>query len=208
MTQWVFAKLDPAAVRRDPNESQLFKDDQAGENEYAGTDALVREILQNAMDAGTKDGAVRVRLALHADSEGPDSARKASYFRRLESALSSRQVGFNSKGHPELSGGFMVVEDFGTRGLGGNPLLSNAPDPDSKVKEDFFWFWRNIGLSGKTGDDLGRWGLGKTVYRAASRVGCMFGLTSFAGSTTCWKSLPSEQVNPVGRTHRETASLQ
>ena len=56
----------------------------------------------------------------------------------------------------------MVVEDFGARGLGGNPLLSNAPDPDSKVKEDFFWFWRNIGLSGKTGDDLGRWGLGKT----------------------------------------------
>ncbi len=29
----------------------------------------------------------------------------------------------------------------------------------------------------KDGDDLGRWGLGKTVYRAASRVGCMFGLT-------------------------------
>lgn len=185
MPQWVFAKLDPAAVRRDPNESQLFKDDQAGENEYAGTDALVREILQNAMDAGTKDGPVRVRLALHADSEGPDSARKASYFRRLESPLSSRQVGFNSKGHPELSGGFMVVEDFGTRGLGGNPLLSNAPDPDSKVKEDFFWFWRNIGLSGKTGDDLGRWGLGKTVYRAASRVGCMFGLTVRKSDQRC-----------------------
>ncbi len=31
MTKWVFAELDPAAVRRDPNETQLFKDDQAGE---------------------------------------------------------------------------------------------------------------------------------------------------------------------------------
>ena len=185
MPQWVFAKLDPAAVRRDPNESQLFKDDQAGENEYAGTDALVREILQNAMDAGTRDEPVRVRLAIHSESEGPSAARKASYFRRLESPLSSRQVGFNSKGHPELSGGFMVIEDFGTRGLGGDPLRSNAPDPDSGVKEDFFWFWRNIGLSGKTGDDLGRWGLGKTVYRAASRVGCMFGLTVRQSDRRC-----------------------
>jgi len=34
MLQWVFAKLDPAAVRRDPNESQLFEDDQAGEIGY------------------------------------------------------------------------------------------------------------------------------------------------------------------------------
>ena len=25
MTKWVFARLDPAAVRRDPNETQLFK---------------------------------------------------------------------------------------------------------------------------------------------------------------------------------------
>ena len=47
----------------------------------------------------------------------------------------------------------------------------------SKDRQDFFWFWGNIGRSGKTGDDLGRWGLGKTLYRAASRVGCMFGLT-------------------------------
>ena len=40
MPQWVFAKFDPAAVRRDPNETQLFKAEQAAEGEYAGTDAL------------------------------------------------------------------------------------------------------------------------------------------------------------------------
>ncbi|MCH8148409.1 MAG: hypothetical protein IH987_10510 [Planctomycetes bacterium] len=56
-------------------------------------------------------------------------------------------------------------------------MLAKDPVAGSPGREDFFWFWRNIGRSGKTGDDLGRWGLGKTVYRAASQVGCMLGLT-------------------------------
>ncbi|NMC21375.1 MAG: hypothetical protein GYA33_13265 [Thermogutta sp.] len=87
------------------------------------------------------------------------------------------EIGFDRDGVPQLQEGFLVCEDFGTRGLGGDPLLARDPDPAGNEREDFFWFWRNIGRSGKTGDDLGRWGLGKTVYRAASQVGCMFGLT-------------------------------
>src|SRR5690606_6223113 len=63
------------------------------------------------------------------------------------------------------------------RGLCGDVMRATDPPPDHTKREDFFWFWRNIGRSGKTDDDLGRWGLGKTVYRAASRVGCMLGLT-------------------------------
>ncbi|MEY3173433.1 MAG: hypothetical protein RLZZ436_1347 [Planctomycetota bacterium] len=177
MTRWVFAKLDPAAVRRDPDEGQHFRDDQAGEHEYAGTDTLVREILQNALDAGTGGGPVRVRLALHAESDGPAADRRADYFRRLQAPLAVHDVPFDAAGLPQVPGGFLVVEDFGTRGLLGDPLLCHDPPKDSAGKQDFFWFWRNIGLSGKTGDELGRWGLGKTVFRAASRVGCMFGLT-------------------------------
>ena len=177
MTQWVFSELSAAAVRRDPNETQLFKTEQAGENEYAGTDALVREVLQNSMDAATGDGPVRIRLALHPPSELPPRRRLATYFRRLQSPLKSRDVRFDQDGVPVPEQGFLVCEDFGTRGLLGDPLLNTDPVPGSEDCQDFFWFWRNIGRSGKTGDDLGRWGLGKTVYRAASRVGCMLGLT-------------------------------
>ncbi len=178
MSKWLFAKLDPAAVRRDPNETQLFKAEQADEGEYAGTDALVREILQNSIDAGTGNGPVRVRLALHPASDLPGRDRLASYFNRLEAPLRHREVEFDADGVPQLSNGFLVCEDFGTRGLSGDPLLGKDPVPGSKDRQDFFWFWRNIGFSGKTGDDLGRWGLGKTVYRAASLVGCMLGLTA------------------------------
>lgn len=180
MTEWVFAELLGAAIRRDPQETELFKVENAGEGEYAGTDALVREVIQNSMDAGTCDGPVRVRFALHGEHDLPQDSVLANYFSRLEPALAHRKIGFTSSGAPALKLGFLVCEDFGTRGLGGDVMLIKKPPLNHQVREDFFWFWRNIGRSGKTGADLGRWGLGKTVYRAASRVGCMFGLTTRA----------------------------
>jgi hypothetical protein len=70
---WIFERLAGAAVRRDPNETQLFKTEQTEEGEYADTDDLVREILQNSMDAAIGDGPVRIRLALHTHQELPAS---------------------------------------------------------------------------------------------------------------------------------------
>lgn len=102
MPQWTFAKLDPAAVRRDPNETQLFKAEQAGEGEYAGTDALVREILQNSMDAGTDEGTVRVRIALHSKTDLPDDKVLAEYFCRLEAPLKHLDIAFSKTGIPVL----------------------------------------------------------------------------------------------------------
>lgn len=177
MPEWVFAELTGAAVRRDPNETELFKTADTGDDEYAGTDALVREVIQNSMDAGTRNGPVRVRFSLHSVNDLPPPDRLATYFRRLEPALESRQIDFDGQGTPRLDSGFLVCEDFGTGGLGGNVMQNTDPPVGHGAREDFFWFWRNIGRSGKTDDDLGRWGLGKTVYRAASRVGCMLGLT-------------------------------
>ena len=177
MTTWVFSKVHADAVRRDPNETELFKTEQSGEGEYSGTDALVRETIQNSLDAKHGSEPVRIRFALYPNSDLPANHRLSTYFSRLEPALEFRQIEFNLTGVPNLNNGFMVCEDFGTTGLSGDPYLVKDPTKGSTDKQDFYWFWRNIGRSGKTGVDLGRWGLGKTVYRAASRVGCMFGLT-------------------------------
>jgi hypothetical protein len=176
MGNWVFEELRGAAVRRDPNEAVLFKTEQAGEGEYAGNDALVREILQNAVDARAGAGPVRVRLAIHEPGDAPPPARLAYYFQRLREPLKARQIECNSAGVPQVPCRFLVCEDFGTRGLEGDTALFQDPQFGDRACQDFFWFWRNIGRSAKTGDDLGRWGLGKTVYRAVSRVGCMLGL--------------------------------
>ena len=41
----------------------------------------------------------------------------------------------------------------------------------------FFSFFRAEGRSAKTGENLGRWGIGKQVFPTASRLHAMLGLT-------------------------------
>lgn len=177
MGQWVFQKLRPGDIRREPNEDILFKTEQAEENEYAGTDTFVREILQNAVDAQDENQPVRVQFRFLNSDQAPSRERLSHYFARLRNPLEKRGFSFDSDGVPKSPCRFLVCEDFGTRGLEGDVRRYDDPPPHHTQREDFFWFWRNIGRSAKTGDDLGRWGLGKTVYRAASQARCMFGLT-------------------------------
>ena len=176
--QWFFSRQSNDEIRRDPSEAELFKNNQDDHEEYAGVDTLVRETIQNSIDAASsREETVRVRISLHRANEMPPIGRLAEYFGRLEAPLKTKDVSFTLQGIPSLDSGFLVCEDFGTRGLEGDPKLTKTPSIDSNDRQDFFWFWRNIARSGKTGDDLGRWGLGKTVYRAASNIGCMLGLT-------------------------------
>lgn len=148
MGNWVFEELRGAAVRRDPNEAVLFKTEQTGEGEYAGNDALVREILQNAVDARSGNDPARVRLAIHNPGDAPAATRLAHYFERLQAPLTARQIEFDS-GVPSLPCRFLVCEDFGTRGLEGDTALFQDPSSTDKTRQDFFWFWRNIGRSAR-----------------------------------------------------------
>lgn len=180
MGQWVFDDLRGAAVRRGPNEDLLFLTKQTGEGQYPGNDTLVREVLQNSVDARCGDRPVRVRLAIHEPGEAPRGRRLAQYFERLVRPLRGKDCRCDRRDVPKAPCRFLVCEDFGTRGLEGDPELFRDPATQrasGEEHQDFYWFWRNIGRSGKSGDDLGRWGLGKTVFRAASALGCMFGLT-------------------------------
>ncbi|HKO55399.1 MAG TPA: hypothetical protein VJ276_05935, partial [Thermoanaerobaculia bacterium] len=73
---------------------------------------------------------------------------------------------------------YLLVEDFGTRGLTGDPHIDPELDADGdEQKNDFFYFWRNVGRSNKGEIDRGRWGLGKAVFTVASRIRTIFGLT-------------------------------
>src|SRR5206468_8431532 len=64
---------------------------------------------------------------------------------------------------------FLVVEDFGTHGLRGNP--------ETKEPSDFYFFWHVVGRSGKSDAKAGRWGLGKTVFPNSSQIPSFFGYT-------------------------------
>ena len=57
----------------------------------------------------------------------------------------------------------------------------NARRPCDRMRDSandaFFSFFRAEGQSPKTGESLGRWGIGKQVFPTASRLHAMFGLT-------------------------------
>jgi hypothetical protein len=75
--------------------------------------------------------------------------------------------------------GYLVFEDFGTRGLTGDV---NEYRLEHAEKNAFFSFFRAEGRSAKTGENLGRWGIGKQVFPTASRLHAIFGLTVRADS--------------------------
>ena len=72
---------------------------------------------------------------------------------------------------------YLVFEDFNTKGLEGKPEEFYVENNGDKVPHNFYYFWRNVGRSGKTDNQLGRWGLGKTVFPASSRINTFWGLT-------------------------------
>ena len=72
---------------------------------------------------------------------------------------------------------FLVFEDSNTKGLEGNPEEYYVENNNDDLAHNFYYFWRNVGRSGKTDDKLGRWGLGKTVFPASSQINSFWGLT-------------------------------
>jgi hypothetical protein len=165
-------------MRRDPFEAEFFTGEDDDESGGSRTDSLVREVLQNSLDAGRGEGPVRVRIAIDRHVQLLPSARVEFYLRDLVPHLDSLGNATVNQDSPYPDMDYLVVEDFGTHGLTGDPARSKDPDPvNTGLPEAFYWFWRNIGRSGKTGKQLGRWGLGKTVFPSASKINTFFGIT-------------------------------
>ncbi len=127
-------------------------------------DALVREAIQNSLDA--RRGNARVRVRFRFGTLPRETAQ--NYLRGLEPHVALPRF----EAMP-----FLVVEDSGTRGLIGDPGEDPELDDNRGSRNDFYYFWRNIGRSGKGELDRGRWGLGKAVFPVSSRIHAMFGVT-------------------------------
>lgn len=164
--QWRFLPLPLGAKARDPMQDEFFQD-----QSIEGIDhALVRETIQNSLDAKVGDGPVRVVLSL-----GRISAVRASYWFPEES-----QAHFSA---PEIRLGslpawgsedcdFLTIEDFGTAGLEGK---IDSADPNDGG--NFYHFFRAEGLSNKQDGDRGSWGVGKIVIPRSSRIRSFLAVT-------------------------------
>lgn len=158
---WEFNEADPSSVRIDLTQWDQFNNDVVGLAE-----ALVREVIQNSLDAATGEGPVKVIFGLKA-LNGKIADLLEKKFDDLRPHLKACALDFPMNGNS--SARVLAIEDFNTRGLTGSFDHWDGGDFDN--------FWRAVGKSKKSGQEGGRWGLGKIVYSASSQVRSFFGLT-------------------------------
>lgn len=160
---WLFRRMSKAEKERDVTQRSQFDTDDA---RIEAT--LVRESHQNSLDARPSGsaGLVRTRITRVTPPEGNED-----YFGELFAGLAPHLTasGIDLTGIDFAKPTFLVIEDFGTTGL-----IGKWDDFDDMPFSDF---WRREGRSHKGGTSNGRWGLGKLVFSAASRIRTFFGLT-------------------------------
>lgn len=162
MPNWKFRRLSKSEMNRGGIESEFFA---GGESSVS---SLVRETIQNSLDAvHDKTAPVVVRYAF-VRVPMPNKA----WWTELHPHLAAAKL----LPEPARASHFLVVEDFNTIGLGGDTKASRMSDLKGD-RSDFYYFWRNVGITGKQGSQLGSWGLGKLVYPAASEAKAMLALT-------------------------------
>ena len=166
--------MQPGEVNVDPIEGEFFTTEAIG----SITDALVRESIQNSLDASRGEGPVTVCFSFHPSPRRGFDPRQTidTYLDGLRPHLQAGHSGLQDLPSAAENLDYVLIEDYGTRGLQGDPLQYDDLDDDLR-KNDFYYFWRNIGRTRKDAADLGRWGLGKTVFQAASRINAFFGMT-------------------------------
>jgi hypothetical protein len=141
------------------------------------SDALVREGVQNSIDAAMRDsdGTRQVRININLNRTPSQQAQKfikthflpsKTHFAQGLGAIESELLS-----HENLS--YLTFEDFGTRGLVGKVDECSL----SAVNNAFMSFFRAEGRSAKTGGNLGRWGIGKHVFPTSSKLHAIFAVT-------------------------------
>ena len=169
---WCFRKKVATEKIRNPIQGEFF----ATEAIDGPAQALVRESVQNSLDARHGNGPVRVRIALAVGDAALAGTEITDLFGE---AWPHYQAPGNGLHDPPCAGSacpYLLIEDFGTKGLTGDPNQSD-PDPNPETKNPFFLFFRAEGLSAKSGTELGRWGIGKFVFPRSSLASTHFGLT-------------------------------
>jgi len=148
------------------------------ELEFPGK-ALVREVVQNSLDARLEnEKPVVVRFSLLTGNHSISSSAFMPFLNGLDEHFNVVRPFIKEIPATTSSMPVLLIEDFNTRGLDGDPsdyqeqIICEKPE-----NKNFFYFWRNWGISSKSDKDRGRWGLGKVVYPKSSKARTFFGLT-------------------------------
>jgi hypothetical protein len=141
--------------------------------------SFVRESFQNSIDGAAKAGStVKIRIFVSEDSAALPAELALAYFGGMFEHLSAcrNEIPGDFELMEKSPCKFLVFEDFGTTGLTGDVSAWDESQPGTE-ENHFYHFYRTVGRSGKKGDNLGRWGIGKFVFLMASGIRSMFGYT-------------------------------
>lgn len=170
MAQWYFNTYRPQDKRIDRIQGEFFS---AAAISNLGR-ALVREGIQNSLDAAIENESVLVRIFVSGKENAKPSRDVGEFFADGWNHFRAPDNGLREAPGDSEPCEFLVFEDFNTKGLTGD--TSEVPRGKDH-KNAFAHFFRAEGISDKGEGDRGSWGVGKTVFQRASRLNTMFGLT-------------------------------
>jgi len=158
MAGWFFKEIEKGIPERNPKETEFFRITSLGE-------AIVREFIQNSLDARRNQEPVKIKIFIN-------SIRRENINNFIDNKLKDHLNAcslIDGEEYPENIS-YILLEDFNTTGLDG-PYEPDAGDGN------FYNFWWREGISEKSGQRAGRWGLGKTTYHIVSKIRTFWGFT-------------------------------
>jgi hypothetical protein len=168
--EWKFKELTDSDTKVDPSHLEFFRSEALED----AVSALIREDIQNRLDANKgKPSPLQVHYNLSGKETALDVNRAQRWLAGLEPHLNApktlEELGVDCPFLLNQPMPYLVIEGFNESGLKGDPC--ETKDPVEKAeRNDFYWFIRNVGRTGKKAGDRGRWGLGKIVYPASSSI--------------------------------------
>lgn len=159
-TEWRFEIKRFSQKSRQPMQASFFTTSSIDDD----THALVRESIQNSLDAKAGDGPVRVRFSIN--TLLASSGALSNYI--CDEAWKHFRASDNGLENPPSKSDdcrYLVYEDFNTKGL-----VGDERDFEGQEGNSFYYFMRAEGLSGKNEGDRGRHGIGKYVFPYTSAI--------------------------------------
>ncbi len=150
---WQFRRMSKGEMNIDPIEGEFFSTEALG----SLSDALIREAVQNSLDAAIPGEQVKVAITFSSLDQYLPTSKSETYLRGLKSHLEAKQTGLSEPVRLTDPMNYLVIEDFGTRGLEGDARRTRIKGLTER-KNDFFYFWRNIGRAVEGTTARGRWG--------------------------------------------------
>ncbi|MCW8935157.1 MAG: hypothetical protein OQK98_10570 [Gammaproteobacteria bacterium] len=169
MAEWKFVVKSRNQKSREAMQGEFFANSSIDDE----THALIRESIQNSLDARIRerDEPVRVRFGLSGDKPATTDMITSYISMNAWQHFHSGNSGLLDPPDINTPCNYLTYEDFGTSGLTGDVMQSDFIE---NSKNSFYFFMRAEGQSGKSGDERGRWGVGKFVFPHASAIRSFF----------------------------------